>query len=141
MNDYLSKHDNRTRNDKYRHQLDLMNQIKDGDREKQLNLEREEVAKRSSDVQLATQIEVQEKELFRKRNEEMLRKGKEEQEEVSKMAREVKMAEEAEFRQKLELMKQQEEINRIKEAEYKNMMIKDMHENYEISKKVTQILI
>lgn len=55
-----------------------------------------------------------------------------EQQRVQQMARDAKNADDAAFQEKLRLMKQQELLSREKDAEYKNMMIKDLHDNYEI---------
>lgn len=85
-----------------------------------------------------SELEMQQKEMIKKRNNDLLNQCKTEQERVRELARQAKEREDMQFQNKLQLMKQQEMVSRQKEKEYKNMMIKDLHDNYEISKKVSR---
>ena len=81
-------------------------------------------------------MERQQKDMVKRRNNELITQTAQEQEKIRQMQRDAKLREDSEFQTKLDMMKQQEQLSKMKQKEYNQMMIKDLHDNYEISKKV-----
>lgn len=139
MNDYLERRDTVERNRKYKEELDRMIELKEKGAKNQRDQDFLEMKQREKEASLLDNLEVQNKVNFRNRNNDMISKCLEEQNAVQMKAREMKKLEEEEFQKKLREMKEQEMLAKQQQREYKDMVTRDMHENYEISKKVAGI--
>ena len=96
-----------------------------------------EMKQREKEASLLDNLERENKVNFKNRNNDMISKCLEEQNVIHGKAREMKKLEEDEFQKKLREMKEQETLAKQQQREYKDMVTRDMHENYEISKKVS----
>lgn len=103
--------------------------------------ERMELLSRMTEAERVAALEAEQKQLLRQRNNELLTECMTEQERVQALARQAKLSEDQAFQEKLRLMKEQEMIAKQKDKEYKDMMIKDLHDNYDIQKKVNYFSI
>lgn len=95
-----------------------------------------ELKQREKEATLLDQIERENRENFKHRNNDMISKCLEEQNALQEKAREMKRLEDLEFQRKLQEMKEQENMAKAQQREYKYMVNRDLQENYEISKKV-----
>lgn len=136
MNDFLERRDVVERNRKYKEELDRMMELKEHGKKSQKEQDYLELKQREKEASLLDQMERDNKTNFRNRNHDMISKCLEEQATVQNKAREVKKLEELEFQKKLQEMKEQEVLAKQQQKEYKDLVVRDMHENYEISKKV-----
>lgn len=98
-----------------------------------------EMKQREKEASLLDNLERENKVNFKNRNNDMISKCLEEQNVIQGKAREMKKLEEDEFQKKLREMKEQETLAKQQQREYKDMVTRDMHENYEISKKVSSL--
>lgn len=136
MNDFLERRDVVERNRKYKEELDRMLELKEQGKKSLKEQDYLELKQREKEATLLDQLEVQNKVNFRTRNNDMISKCLEEQAQVQEKARQAKRLEELEFQKKLQEMKEQEMLSKQQQKEYKDLVVRDMHENYEISKKV-----
>jgi hypothetical protein len=140
MNDYLERRDTVERNRKYKEELDRMIELKENGMRGQKDQDFMEMKQREKEASLLDNLERENKVNFKNRNNDMISKCLEEQNVIQGKAREMKKLEEDEFQKKLREMKEQETLAKQQQREYKDMVTRDMHENYEISKKVSLLI-
>lgn len=136
MNDYLERRDNVERNRKYKEELDRMMELKEVGKKSQKESDFKELKIREKESTLLDAMERENKLNFKHRNNDMISKCLEEQNVLQHKAKEMKRLEDEEFQRKLQEMKEQEIMAKQQNKEYRGMINKDLHENYEISRKV-----
>lgn len=136
MNDYLERRDNVERNRKYKEELDRMMDLKEQGKKDQKESDYKELKIREKESTLLDKMERENKQNFKNRNNDMISKCLEEQTVLQHKAKEMKRLEDEEFQRKLQEMKEQELLAKQQNKEYRGMVNKDLHENYEISRKV-----
>lgn len=140
MNDYLERRDNVERNRKYKEELDRMMDLKEQGKKDQKESDYKELKIREKEASLLDRMERENKQNFKNRNNDMISKCLEEQTVLQHKAKEMKRLEDEEFQRKLQEMKEQELLAKQQNKEYRGMVNKDLHENYEISRKVASRL-
>ena len=136
MNDYLERKDVVERNRKYKEELDREVELKEMGKRNMKDQEIKDLQIRVKEAKLLDQLEHENRLNFKTRNNDMISKCMEEQNILMDKARQMKRQEEIEFHNKLREMKEQEIVSKQQQKEYRDIVNKDLQDNYTVSKKV-----